>query len=135
MEPEIRRHPGGDTPRDLAHAYAAVGPGWWPLVRGAFADAAGGAIERVRQKHGWLDVAVRHPAGRHAGQEVRERYRALSQRVCEACGGPAVPTVERIPRPTRTHCETCEERWDELLGDERALWIDRAGCWLPEWRR
>lgn len=34
--PPIRFHPRDDSPWDLGHGLAAVGPGWWPMVREAF---------------------------------------------------------------------------------------------------
>jgi hypothetical protein len=109
---EIRFHPD-DTPWDVGHGRAAVGPGWWGLVEQAFAevDATGATVFRVRQKYCLLNILVRSPEGMAHSQALRARYQRRSARVCEVCGGPAVPVAERIPRPTRTHCAGCERRW------------------------
>jgi hypothetical protein len=87
-EPLIRRHPGDDSAWDLGHAYQAVGPGWWPLLRQAFAEieAAGGEVTQVRQKIGHLDISARCKTGWL--DELRDRYVNRSRVVCEVCGGP-----------------------------------------------
>jgi hypothetical protein len=130
-EPLIRRHPGDDSAWDLGHAYQAVGPGWWPLLRQAFAEieAAGGEVTQVRQKIGHLDISARCKTGWL--EELRDRYVNRSRVLCEVCGGRALPVEEQLPRPTRTHCNRCAERWAEL-GDERQLWMEESGVWLPE---
>ena len=130
--PTIRFHSGDCSPYDLGHGLAAVGPGWWRMVRDVFDRAGRGQFEvhQVRQSHCLLDVIVRHPEGVDRADEIREHYRSRSARICDVCGGPAVPAAELIPRPTRTHCTTCARRWVELI-DERSLWIERAGVWLP----
>lgn len=136
-DPQIRFHSRDGTPWDLGHGLAAVGPGWWPLVRAAFAEAEteGAIVAQVRQKACVLDVLVHpHPRGYEAAAEIRVGYQRLSACVCEACGGPAVPVADRPTRETRTHCDPCAARWAELRWDERALWMERAGgAWLPEW--
>lgn len=137
-EPEIRFHSRRDaSPYDLGHALAEVGPGWWPLLRQAYADVArtpGAMVMLVRQKVCFLDILVVGLGGNPQSKAFRQRYRRLSARVCEVCGGPAVPVTERIPRPTRTHCDVCAAQWrTEHDGDERRLWMEHAGRWLPEW--
>lgn len=131
-EPPIRRHPRDDSPWDLGHALEAVGPGWWPLLRDAFAEveAADGEVIQVRQKLGYLDISARSKTGWMT--DLRDRYVNRSRVVCEVCGDPSIPVEELLPRPTRTHCETCAERWS-VLRDERKLWMEAAGVWLPEW--
>jgi hypothetical protein len=66
MDPTIRFHPLDDSPWDLGHGLAAVGPGWWPLVREVFALAATdprAVVTLVRQKHCWLKILIWHPTG------------------------------------------------------------------------
>ena len=140
MNSRIRFHPRDDeTLWDLGHGLAAVGPGWWPLVKHAFrrAEEMGAEIYDVRQKIAYLRISIdvrKEHGGREESSRLQEQYRLRSSRICEVCGGPAVPVEERIPRPTRTHCDDCHERYMELP-DERSLWMERAGVWLPEWRR
>lgn len=131
-ESSLRWHSRDGSPWDLGHALVAVGPGWWHLVREAWAEveANGGEVTQVRQKVGFLDISARGPAGWL--EDVRNRYIARSRTVCEVCGNDAVPVDEVVPRPTRTHCDRCAKRWDEL-GDERALWMEAARVWLPKW--
>lgn len=133
-EPRIRRHPSPwESPWDLGHGLAAVGPGWWPLVRAAFLEAEEwpeASVTMVRQKHCLLDILV-GPCPREFSQGLRRRYREASRTICEACGAPAEPAV--MPRNTRTHCERCKNRLRELEWDERSLWMEHAGVWLPEW--
>lgn len=133
-DPELRFHPRDDSPFYLGHGLAAVGPGWWALVRLAFAEveARGCVVERVRQKLCLLDVLARQIGGAEESLALRDRFLERSRYVCEVCGGPAPAAV--MPRDTRTHCSTCASRWQELGWGERALWMEHAGVWLPEWR-
>ena len=131
-EPPIRRHPRDGSAWDLGHAFQAVGPGWWPLLRQALAEveAAGGEVTKVKQKFGHLHISARSETGWMV--DLLDRYLNASRVVCEVCGGPAVPAEEVLPRPTRTQCDRCAERWAELRS-ERELWMEAAGVWLPEW--
>ena len=59
--PDEQRERGG--PWRLGHGLASVGPGWWPLVRAAFAAAAempGAEVRDVRQKFGALELWLQH---------------------------------------------------------------------------
>ena len=98
-----------------------------------WSEQTGATVYKIRQKACYLDVLVLMTGNRQVTQEIRQRYRQRSARICKVCGGPAVPVEQRIPRPTRTHCGRCEQRWKEL-GEKRALWMEHARIWLPEWR-
>lgn len=108
----------------------AVGPGWWDLLRDAFAEAEArnSVVYGVEQKFGTLRVTARGPSGWLT--ELEARCEAASAITCEVCGGPA--TTSRGPT-IRTHCQDCAQRWRDLHWDERELWMEAAGIWLPEW--
>lgn len=108
----------------------AVGPGWWDLLAEAFAEVekAHGRVYDLTQKAGTLRIRARGPGGWLG--ELAARYEAASATVCEVCGGPA--TTNSGPT-LRTHCPECAARWKALEFDDRALWMNVAGRWLPEW--
>jgi hypothetical protein len=69
-----------------------------------------------------------------------EALRAASALQCEACAAAVPPILPRtVPYPTRNHCPPCAARLEKLdvsyggSDSERALWIQAAGTWLPEW--
>ncbi len=144
-EPMIRWHPRDGSPWDLGQAMAEVGPGWWPLLRDAVGEVedCGGTVIRVRQKISLLDIHAKCPGWTTDDQVAfRRRFQRASANICEACGGLVAPTaqVEEVgggvfvhPRRWRAHCDACSARLRELGCDERALWMDRSGRWLPEW--
>ncbi len=146
-DPILRWHPRDGSPWDLGQAMCEVGPGWWPLLRDAFGEVEerGGIVTGVRQKGALLDVHAKCPGWSTDDQlALRRRYRRASASVCEACGGSLNEAAEVQdggdgvfvrPRRWRTHCGACSARLKGLGYNERALWMDRSGRWLPEWGR
>ena len=133
-----RQHQHGG-PWRLGHGLTVVGPGWWPLVRRAFAAVAelpGAEIRDVRQKAAVLEVRPFHPDA-----EVSAHLRALaaelteaSRSCCEGCGR-AVPRLARAA--WRNHCGACAAALDAFAASdsagraERRLWESRAGRTWP----
>ena len=133
--PDEQRERGG--PWRLGHGLASVGPGWWPLVRAAFAAAAetpGAEVRDVRQKFGALELWLQHEdaARRDALRAAAAACTEASRSRCEGCGA----AVERLApgRMTwRLHCADCAA-FVAAAGDraERKLWEWRAGLpWPP----
>ena len=129
------------APWRLGHGLTVVGPGWWPLVRRAFAHAAetpGATVRRVRQKCAVLEVWFAHPAPLARAQldAFSARIRRASRSRCEACGAAVLPPPPAAP-PSRNHCSRCADRLRDLAlagrrGAEIALWEERAGGpWPP----
>ncbi|CAN5227098.1 hypothetical protein BH09GEM1_BH09GEM1_45380 [soil metagenome] len=132
------------TPYTLGEGLCEVGPGWWPLVRRVFATAAetpGAEVTTVKQKCALLQVGFWHMDRRERTRlaAYSEALATASAACCEACGTAVPPLVVRtVPYPTRNHCARCTTRLMELDeehgGDsERALWMECAKMWLPEW--
>lgn len=125
----------------LGHGLTVVGPGWWPLVRRAFAlvaETPGATVLEVKQQNGLLRVLLRHPNDLIRAQLATfvEELENASRTRCEACGT-AVPRVEPSQVVWRNHCAACRARLGELEADdaihaERHLWEERAGCAWPE---
>lgn len=134
--PQVPRQHGGQW--RLGQGLTVVGPGWWPLVRRAFAAVAevpGAEIRNVRQKAAVLEIRPFH-----SDADTRSRLTALaaelteaSRKRCEACGC-TVPRLEPDRGTWRNHCEDCTAVLAAFAGvrAERHLWELRAGCSWPE---
>jgi hypothetical protein len=118
---------------------AAVGPGWWALLRPVYdaTEAAGVDFSDVRQKVGFLEIRL--PAHREHPEIWALCLAALqaSRSCCESCGV-AVPTVPRGRMVWRNHCPACTSQLQAIResGDrrcERARWMHHAGIRLPDW--
>jgi hypothetical protein len=133
--PLVQWQRGG--PWRLGHGLTVVGPGWWPLVRRAFAAAAevpGAEVRNVRQKAAVLEVRASHPdAGTLSRLRVLAAELTEASRVrCEGCGR-AVPRLEPDRGVWRNHCDTCAAALAAFVGGraERRLWEWRAGRSWP----
>lgn len=123
----------------LGHGMCVLGPGWWPLVRQAFAAVAetpGAVVVDVRQKCAVLEVRLAHldPGTQARLDALAASLTRASRERCEACGA-AVPPVTPLRAPWRNHCPACHARYAALAGggrSERRLWEERAGrAWPP----
>lgn len=125
-------------PWRLGHGLTVVGPGWWPLVRRAFAAVAempGAQVVHVKQKHGVFQVRLYHgdPSRQARLRALATELTEASRSRCEACGT-TVPTLAPGRAVWRNHCADCRTLLESFDGDraERRLWELRAGrAWPP----
>jgi len=91
----------------LTSAKACVGEGWWPLLERTFKKISDmgwdGEIFDVKEKFGQLDITIGH-ASMEIHTVLLDAWKE-SATICEMCGKPGRPRVDRSW--VKTLCDEC----------------------------
>lgn len=96
-------------PYPLEDVLAAVGPGWWPLVRALYeaCEVSGAGISQVKEKFGGLRFYM-YDAPQWLEDAAWEAI-TVSESICEFCGDSGKPT--ELQGWWKTVCPKCRRRW------------------------